>query len=1056
MVLTKRLAAKPPGQRHRKNSNPTQRFEQLETRTMLSVATSPRDLIAPQWFETIAPPADRAAAEHQTIEQIAWNGGSATVRSDEWIVQVADSRLAGLRSVADVAGLLPPAGFDFQVVRGLGRAGQVVIRTPGAQAEEVGRWLARSPNVESFGPNQILSIQQVPNDTDYGELWGLNNTGQWWGTPGADISAEEAWDLTRGSATTVVGVIDTGIDYNHPDLYGNVWINQAEIPADRRANLADLDGDGLITFYDLNDPRNQGVGKITDLNGDGLIGGADILVPWQAGGAGGWADGVSQPGDSQFVDDLVGWNFVNNTNDPYDDQSHGSHVSGTIAGMGNNDRGVAGVSWKASVMALKSFNSDGYSELADDVRALNYATMQRTQFGVNIRTTNNSWGWEGEFDQALYDAIAASGAAGMLFVAAAGNSSADSDALPHYPAAYNLDNIVSVAATDSYDAMAYFSNYGATTVDLAAPGDWIYSSVPGYSWYPDTYSYYSGTSMATPHVVGVAALAWTLVPGATPAQVKAALMQGVDRLPDVGSTHTVTDGRLNARRTLELIRAQANQPPTIGSLTASPNPVPVGSVLTLTASSVADSDGTVANVKFYRESNGVPGLQAGSGGDLLLATDAVAPYQASVSTTGLTPGSYTYYAVATDNRGATSAVRSAASTVIAGLAELSIDHVAMAEGNSGKPALTFRLWLTAASNQPVTVRFATSNGTATAGIDYLATSGTLTFAPGEVSKLLPISLLADTRYENDETFSLNLSGATGAVITKPMVQGTILNDDARPSLRIADVSVRELASGSADVAFQLTLSAASDLPVTVNFTTANGTAGAGSDYGAVAGSITIPAGVRTATIYVPVLGDTALEPDETFFLNLSNAVNATIADAQGAGKILNDDASIAIGDVSLREGQSGATAFTFTVTLSAATPFPVTVRYRTADGTAIAGTDYTALALSALTFNPGETRKTVTVAVRGDATVEANETFKLVLSDPTNAVISRSTGLGTILNDDATTALSALLLGGSDARATTAAGLPTLAVTDAALDAFGLGGGLRGRPARGRAAVRLA
>ena len=187
----------------------------------------------------------------------------------------------------------------------------------------------------------------------------MNNTGQWFGTPGADISAEEAWDLTRGSATTVVGDIDTGIDYNHPDLYGNVWINQAEIPADRRAHLADLDGDGIISFYDLNDPRNQGVGKITDINGDGLIDGADILAPWHADGTGGWADGVSQPGDTQFVDDLIGWNFVNNTNNPYDDNDHGTHTAGTIAAMGNNNRGVAGVNWKASVMALKSFGSDG-------------------------------------------------------------------------------------------------------------------------------------------------------------------------------------------------------------------------------------------------------------------------------------------------------------------------------------------------------------------------------------------------------------------------------------------------------------------------------------------------------------------------------------------------------------------------------------------------------------------------------------------------------------------------------------------------------------------------
>src|SRR5262245_7738214 len=151
MALTKRFAAKPHRQRSRRNSNSTQRLEQLETRTMMSVGASPSDLIVPQWFETIAPLAGRASADVQAVGQIAWNGRSVTVRSDEWIVQVADSRLSQLHSVADVAGLLPPAGFDFQVVEGLGRAGQVVIRTPGAPAEAVERWRAQNPNLAPFG-----------------------------------------------------------------------------------------------------------------------------------------------------------------------------------------------------------------------------------------------------------------------------------------------------------------------------------------------------------------------------------------------------------------------------------------------------------------------------------------------------------------------------------------------------------------------------------------------------------------------------------------------------------------------------------------------------------------------------------------------------------------------------------------------------------------------------------------------------------------------------------------------------------------------------------------
>src|SRR5262245_32572206 len=169
--------------------------------------------------------------------------------------------------------------------------------------------------------------------------------------------------------------------------------------------------------------------------------------------------------------------------------------------------------------------------------------------------------------------------------------------------------------------------------------------------------------------------------------------------------------------------------------------------------------------------------------------------------------------------------------------------------------------------------------------------------------------------------------------------------------------------------------------------------------------MTFNPGETRKTVTVSVLGDAAQEPDETLFLNLSNAVTATIADAQGVGRILTDDASIAIGDVSLREGQSGTSAFTFTVTLSAATAFPVTVKYQTANGTAVSGSDYTALALSTLTFNPGETRKTVTVSVLGDAAQEPDETFFVNLSGAVNATIAGAQAVGKILNDAASIAI---------------------------------------------------
>src|SRR5262249_17837452 len=179
-----------------------------------------------------------------------------------------------------------------------------------------------NPLVLYAEPNYLGQLTSIPDDPQFPSQWALHNTGQIGGTPGADIHAPEAWDVTTGSTRTTVAMVDTGIDYNHVDLYQNIWVNQAEIPASRMANLVDIDGDGLITFYDLNDPRNQGPFKITDINGDGRIDGADILAPMDVDdkgndlGTGGWARGSTQDGDTEHPDDLIGWNFINDTNNP--------------------------------------------------------------------------------------------------------------------------------------------------------------------------------------------------------------------------------------------------------------------------------------------------------------------------------------------------------------------------------------------------------------------------------------------------------------------------------------------------------------------------------------------------------------------------------------------------------------------------------------------------------------------------------------------------------------------------------------------------------------------
>jgi len=296
------------------------------------------------------------------------------------------------------------------------------FRTIGAQhlklpkeltVEEALEIYKNDPDVEYAEPNYYRYITATPNDTNFGRLWGLHNTGQnvngTSGTADADIDAPEAWDITTGSSDVVVAVIDSGADYNHPDLSANIWTNPDEIAG----NGIDDDGNG-------------------------------------------------------YIDDIRGWDFVDDDNDPVDSNNHGTHVAGTIAAVGNNSTGVTGVCWTAKIMVLRFLNAFGSGTTANSISAIEYANAK----GAHV--INNSWGGGG-FSQALKDAIDASSA---LVVCAAGNDGTDNAGTPHYPASYISTNIIAVAATDQNDNLASFSNYGATSVDVAAPGTNIYSSRP--------------------------------------------------------------------------------------------------------------------------------------------------------------------------------------------------------------------------------------------------------------------------------------------------------------------------------------------------------------------------------------------------------------------------------------------------------------------------------------------------------------------------------------------------------------------------------------------------
>ena len=320
----------------------------------------------------------------------------------------------------------------------------------------------------------------------------MHNTGQSEGTADADMDAPEAWDITTGSSDIVVAVIDTGVDYNHPDLNDNMWVNVAELNG-----VADYDDD-----------------------------------------------------ENGYVDDIYGFDFINNEGDPYDDHGHGTHCSGTIAAEGNNGDGVVGVNWNAKIMALKFLGSDGSGDTLDAIDAINYAIDN----GADIMS--NSWGG-GSFSQALKDTISVANDEGILFVTAAGNSRKNTDRRPHYPSSYDVPNIISVAATDHNDALAGFSNYGPNSVDLGAPGVDILST------YPDGYAWGDGTSMAAPHVAGAAALIMAQNPEISVADLKAKILDSVDPVSALNGI-TVTGGRLNVYNALDNLNtppiADANGP----------------------------------------------------------------------------------------------------------------------------------------------------------------------------------------------------------------------------------------------------------------------------------------------------------------------------------------------------------------------------------------------------------------------------------------------------------------------------------------------------------------
>ncbi len=335
---------------------------------------------------------------------------------------------------------------------------------------------------------------------------------------------------------------------------------------------------------------------------------------------------------------------------------------------------------------------------------------------------------------------------------------------------------------------------------------------------------------------------------------------------------------------------------------------------------------------------------------------------------------------------------------------ISISDETVTEGNSGFVTAQFTVSLSAASGKTVTVNYATGGGTANAGDDYTAIGNTtLTFTPGDTQKFVNVSVAGDSFDENNETFQVNLSNPSNTTIADATAVGTITDNDSPPTISISDDTIIEGNSGSVSAQFTISLSAASGKTVTVNYATGGGTANAGDDYTAIGNTtLTFTPGDTQKSVNVSVAGDSLDEYNETFQVNLSNPSNATIADATAVGTITDDDSppTISISDDTVTEGNSGLVTAQFSVSLSATSGKTVTVNYTTGGGTANAGNDYTAIGNTTLTFTPGDTEKDVNVLVTGDTLEEGNETFLVVLSNPVNASLFITSGVGTIMNDD--------------------------------------------------------
>ncbi|WP_186514345.1 S8 family serine peptidase [Synechococcus sp. A15-44] len=810
-----------------------------------------------------------------------------------------------------------------------------------------------------------ITIQAAPNDDNYYKQWGLKNT-----TYGS--KAEAAWDSgVTGSLANVIGVVDTGIDYKHPDLYLNIWLNPGEVPN----GVIDINNDGLITFFDLNDSSNSAFAWDFDQAGDygyGYVDAGDLFQNDI------WIDGFDNENNG-YIDDLIGWDFYNDDNDPFDDDSHGTHVAGTIGALSNNQTGVAGVNWDIQLTALKFLGPNG-GYTSDAVRAVDYFTDVATRYDSLITNngnarylaTNNSWGGGG-FNSSLSSAIQAGADQGIIFVAAAGNDENNNDNISSYPSNYeavhnSIDHVVAVASIDQNGSPSWFTNYGPDfNVDIAAPGGNIESTVP-YNGYDS----YWGTSMAAPHVSGALGLLASKNPTASSSELIQALYTGADQ--NINLLGTSVDGKLlNIASSLnELDGPDPNPTPTLSISAESPYQQFEGDQDTITnfiftVTRQGDDLSKDSTVQWSIPGSSTTGEATAddfiaTGGSLLFTNgESSKTITVEVKGDAVEELDETFSVLLSSPTNATIGTESASAVIL---------NDDITPGPIETPLFTenfetgdyYNNWIQDSQND-WRISSARSIGNWAAEIDgrannaWMELSDSLNITSFDDVRV-DIQWLIETSFDNDEFLAIDasindgdwieidrLSGANGTggdeQSGNPFQEGSYLLGDliadySTANQRNLKIRLRGTASSSSEDAYF------DDVIIT----------------GLNQNSGTPP----------PILSISAESPYQQF------------------------------------EGDQGAnTNFIFTVTRQGDDlSNESTVQWSIPDGstTGEATADDFIATGGSLLFTNGESSKTITVEVKGDAVEELDETFSVLLSSPTNATIGTESASAVILNDD--------------------------------------------------------